>query len=273
MPGNVAAIQSRRIGDIEVRFRSQGQGRPVVLVHGIGQDHRSWMPQLATPIEGYRLVAYDVRGHGGSAVGEAQGTLDQLAGDLIGFLEEVTGAAVCVGFSLGGTIVLYAAAHRPDLVRGVVAMATSSVVGKSAAPFYRDRISLVRGGDVEAIREMVRQDTASKVAHRSDVDIEAQVRERMEAIGDGRGYANAAAAMLRMAEHPLQPLLGRVRCPVAVVTGERDLVCPRRAADIMLEGLPGATFEEIPGVGHMLNVEDPSAVTGVLTRFLSGVHR
>jgi pimeloyl-ACP methyl ester carboxylesterase len=268
-----ASTQVRRVADIDVCFRAEGDGRPVVLVHGIGQDHRSWAPQLATTIPGYRLVAYDVRGHGRSTVGDGRGTLRQLTDDLIGFLEGVTGPAICVGFSLGGTIVLSAAAHRADLVRGVVAIATSSVVGKSAAPFYRDRIALVRRGDMSAIREMVRQDTVNKAAHRPDIDVDAQVRERMEAMADGRGYVNAAEAMLRMASEPLQPLLGQVRCPVAVVSGERDQVCPRRAADIMLEALPRASFEEIPGVGHMMNVENPAAVTSVITRFLSEVDR
>ncbi len=266
-----ASTQVQRIGDIDVCFRSEGEGRPVVLVHGIGQDHRSWAPQFTATIAGHRLVAYDVRGHGGSSVGNGQGTLGQLADDLIRFLEAVTGPAICVGFSLGGTIVLCAAANRPDLVRGIVAMATSSVVGKSAVPFYRDRIELVGRGDIEAVREMVRQDTVNKAAHRADVDIAAQVLERMEAMADGRGYLNAAKAMLRMASEPLQPLLGQVRCPVAIVSGERDQVCPRRAAEIIREALPQASFEEIAGVGHMMNVENPSAVTSVITRFLSEV--
>jgi 3-oxoadipate enol-lactonase len=268
-----APTEIRRIGDIDVCFEARGEGPPVVLVHGIGQDHHSWRPQLEAGISGYRLVAYDVRGHGHSTAGDGRGTLAQLGEDLGRFLETVTGPAVGVGFSLGGTIVLWAAAHRPDLVRGVLAMATSSVVGKAAVGFYRDRIALVSEGGADAIRKMVREDTERKAAHRADVDIDAQVRARVAAMADGRGYVNAAEAMAGMATQPLQPLLAGVRVPIALVCGERDDVCPRRASEIIRSAVPHASLEEVAGVGHMMNVENPTAVTEVITRFLHEVHR
>jgi pimeloyl-ACP methyl ester carboxylesterase len=90
----------------------------------------------------------------------------------------------------------------------------------------------------------------------------------MEAIGDGRGYINAARAMTWMHEHPLNDALARIELPVLVVTGELDLVCPPRAAEIMLEHLRAADYRELPGTGHLITDEDPDALTDVLREWL-----
>src|SRR5690606_14450687 len=123
--------------------------------------------------------AYDLRGHGRTTVGSPEGTLAQLRDDLIAFLEEVTGPAICVGFSLGGTVVLSAAAERPDLVTKVVALGTSSVVGRGAAGFYAGRIELFRGDDGEAQRSALRDDTAAAL-HNPDSDLDAVTYFRLE---------------------------------------------------------------------------------------------
>ncbi len=125
-----------RLGDIEVAYAHAGTGDPVVMVHGLAEDGASWAGVQAR-LDGFASYAYDLRGHGATGLGEAQGTLAQLGGDLIRFLEGVTGPAACVGYSLGGTVVLWVAAERPDLVRRAVVIGTSTVVGRTAAGFFR----------------------------------------------------------------------------------------------------------------------------------------
>lgn len=262
---NDAELTRVRLGDLDVAFRAVGEGPPVVLVHGLAQDHGMWAAQQRD-LSGYRTLAYDVRGHGASGLGEPAGTLAQLGGDLIAFLERF-GPARCVGFSLGGTVVLWAAAERPDLVQDALVMATSSVVGRRAAAFFNERIALFSGADEEAIRAALLEDTRGQLAG-SGVDAEAVLAERLRAIGDRRGYINAARAMAAINAEPLNDRLERIAGPVLVISGERDQFAPRRAAEIMLEHLPQGRFEELPGVGHLLTDEDPDAVTDVIGRWL-----
>lgn len=254
-----------RLGDIEVAVQEAGEGPPVVLVHGLAQDHRMWTRVLAEQT-GRRYVAYDVRGHGGTTIGNADGTIAQLGGDLVALLEEL-GQATCVGFSLGGTVALWAAAERPDLVSDVVAVATSSVVGRAAAQFFRERIELFETGSTEEMKAAVRADTEAQLAG-DHADLEAIVAARLEAIGDGAGYINGARAMAAINDTPLNPLLERIRVPVIVMSGENDEFCPRRAADIMLEHLSAAEFEELPGVGHLVTDESPETFVSRLSRRL-----
>jgi 3-oxoadipate enol-lactonase len=258
-------INTVRLGDIDVAYRAEGEGPMVVFIHGLAQDHRMWAPQQER-LSDFRTLAYDVRGHGGTSLGEADGTLAQLGGDLVAFLEHF-GPASCAGFSLGGTVALWAAAERPDLVRDVIALATSSVVGRTAARFFADRIELFSSRDDDGIRAALEQDTRAQLAG-PRADPAAITASRMEAIGDRRGYVNAARAMAGIHEQPLNDRLKRIGRPVLVVSGEFDQFCPRRAAEIMLEHLSQGHFEELAGAGHLVTEEDPDAVTGVIAAWL-----
>lgn len=251
--------------DLELAYRESGDGKPVVLIHGLAQDHRMWEHQQAG-LQDLSTLALDIRGHGASTIGGADGTLAQLGGDLVGFLEE-HGPAVCVGFSLGGTIAFWVAAERPDLVKGVIAMATSSVVGRAAAAGMVERIELFENGDDEAVRKLLLADTKAQLAD-PEIDAGAITDARMVAIGDRRGYVNGARAMLGLREEPLNDRLAATECPVLVVSGEKDVVCPRRAAEIMLEHLPSADFTELSRVGHLMTDEAPDVVTGVMREWL-----
>lgn len=237
------------LGDIELAFRRAGNGRRLVLIHGLGQDMNIWI-EIQGLWDGCETYAYDLRGHGGTTLGEAQGTIAQLGGDLIAFLELV-GPAICVGFSLGGSIALWAAAERPDLITGVIAVATSSVVGRAAAESMESRINDVLSGDAATMRTIIEDDTRSQLAG-TEADFAGIVEGRVAAIGDVRGYVNGARAVRGMRDDPLNPRLEMITQPVLVVTGSLDPWCPRRAAEIMLEHLSNATFVELAGVGHLV---------------------
>jgi pimeloyl-ACP methyl ester carboxylesterase len=255
-----------RLRDIEVGYAAAGAGRPVVMIHGLGQDGRSFADVQAS-LPGYRSFALDLRGHGKSTLGTAEGTLEQLGGDLIAFLEEVTGPAACLGYSLGGTVVLWAAAERPDLITQAVVAGTSTVVGRAAVGFFEERIQMV-GGDRAAFAQALQDDTAKQVVA-PGTDVAALTAERMEAIGDGGGYINAARAMAAMQGSPLTPRLAEIRCPVDVIGGENDMFCPRKAADIILEALPDATYHEIEGAGHLMSIDRPEAYAAAIMEALA----
>jgi pimeloyl-ACP methyl ester carboxylesterase len=215
-----------------------------------------------------QTFAYDVRGHGVTTAGRADGTLAQLGRDLIAFLER-HGAGVCVGFSLGGTVALWAAAERPDLVTSVIAIATSSVVGRTAAAGLEQRIRLFETADDAAVREAVRADIVMQLAEPDTQRVDAIERSRLEAIGDRAGYLNGARAMLGMHAEPLNARLERISVPVHLIGAEHDRVCPRRAAEIMLAHLPHATFEELAGIGHLVTDENSDAVTAAIRNRLT----
>jgi pimeloyl-ACP methyl ester carboxylesterase len=249
--------------------RIDGKGDPIVLVHGLGEDHTTWDLQRHVLAKRHHVVSYDVRGHGQTALGAGDGSARQLRDDLIELLDELAlGPALLVGFSLGGVVVLSAAAERPDLASGVVAIASSSVVGSRAADFYRERVRLFREGDPAVIESELRQGIADGLHGKGhDAEAEGRLQAQLKAVGDGTGYCNAALAMAGLHEQPLTPDLSRIERPVLLIGAEHDAFCPRKAQDIMLAELRDAHYEEIPEAGHLVLLEEPDRVTDAIERF------
>jgi pimeloyl-ACP methyl ester carboxylesterase len=264
-----------RTDDIEISYLEAGAGDvPVVFIHGMAETADScWSHQLNELSTDYHCYAIDLRGHGETTVGDADATLEQLGNDLLAFLGAVTGPAIVVGFSLGGTIALWAAAQQSHLVQHVIAMGGSSVISRTTAGFFQDKASAIARRELRAVHDEMRDEVGAMFQANPDKAWDYGAR-RVASIGEGRGYANAALAMSNMREWPLQPQLANIKCTVDVVGGEKDLWCPQKASDIILEGLPavGVGFTQIPAVGHLMSVDDPGAVTEVLALLLTKVN-
>jgi len=261
-----------KIGDIDVSYSVQGNGEPVVLIHGLAEDKDSWCG-IQEKLENCRTYSYDLRGHGESTLGKGDGTLEQLGGDLIAFLDKVSGPAQCVGYSLGGTLVLWAAARYPELVSAVVVAGTSTVVGKQAVEFFEERIRMIKE-DFSTFASVLMEDTSlqivtSTLGKSGEEVLEAITARRMKAVGDGTGYVNAARAMLSLSEVPLTPILKKIQCPVSIISGEKDIFCPRKAADIMISELTNSTFQEVANAGHLLSVDQPETYAETIQNALN----
>ncbi len=241
--------------DIDVAYTRTGSGEPVVFVHGLAEDRGSWSGIIRRLAPGIEAHALDLRGHGGTTAGKGEGTASQLAGDLLAYLERVTGPAACVGFSLGGVVVLEAALQRPDLVRQAIVVGTSSKVGRAAAAFFEERVGQVQT-DIDGFRQALVADTEAQLA-RNRGDAAGIAAERAAAVGEGAGYVNAARAMIALAAAPLTERLRGIEVPVHIIQGEKDAFCPLKAAEILREAMPEAGYSEIPDAGHLMAVDQP----------------
>ncbi|MCH7865447.1 MAG: alpha/beta fold hydrolase [Proteobacteria bacterium] len=112
-----------------LNYREQGppDGLPVVFIHGFPFNHRTWDPQLKALPDNCRGVAYDVRGHGESDVGDGQYSVEFFVDDLLGLMDHlaIEQAVVC-GLSMGGYIALRALERHPNRFQGLVLCDTRS---------------------------------------------------------------------------------------------------------------------------------------------------
>jgi pimeloyl-ACP methyl ester carboxylesterase len=248
-----------RTNDIETAWFEIGRGDPVILIHGLGDDHRAWRRVVAELALERRVILYDFRGHGETSIGEADGTLGQLAGDLAALMDAVDlSSATLAGFSLGGTIAMRAAIDHPDRVAELALIATSSRVNSAAAEWYRQRATMAAQGD-PALRETLDRDTEDVYRNRPE-EIQAGLLIRRQATADPAGHANACLAMASLKEHPLDPELGQVRAPTVILAGDHDQHCPPRAAEIIVGAIAGSRLEVLSDTGHPLPVERPGEV-------------
>ncbi len=249
------------IGDIEVGYTVAGEGEPVVFIHGLAEDRSSWA-NVQRSLPNYRTYAYDLRGHGETSLGDAEGSLAQLGMDLLNFLEQVSGPAICVGYSLGGTIVLWTAAEHPAFVRQAIVAGTSSIVGRRAGEFFDQRIKTIES-DIAVFARDLRSDTAAQLAA-EQAQTDAVTKRRLVAVGEGGGYINAARAMKALVDEPLTPVLAKIKCRVDVIGGEKDAFCPPKAASLLMKDLAGAEYHEIKGAGHLMSIDNPAAYAGAI---------
>lgn len=238
-----------------------------MLVHGLADDHRAWRKVLTWLALDRRVIAYDVRGHGQTSLGQAEGTLGQLSADLVALLDalELERVDLC-GFSMGGTIVMRSAIDHPHRVRRLLPVATSSRVGRAAAQWYRERIELGSQG-VERIQVTLREDTRDQFANAPN-EFDDHWRTRRESTADPRGYVNGCRAMVSLNSEPLDPELNGIQARTLVIAAELDSHCPPAAAQIIVDRISSAQLVVIPGSGHQVEVERPAELSATVLEFL-----
>jgi pimeloyl-ACP methyl ester carboxylesterase len=257
-----------RADDIDVAWFEAGRGAPLVLIHGLADDHRAWRRAVPDLMLRHRLILYDLRGHGETSLGRPDGTLAQLGRDLVALLEAIgVERADVAGFSLGGTIAMRAAIDHPERVNRLVLVATSSRVGRSAADWYRERRKMVEHGD-EWLRETLDRDTADVYAQAPN-ELEEGLLIRRQSTADPRGYGNACAAMAALNGAPLDPELGGINAPTLIVASDLDQHCPPKAAEIIHAGIAGSRLEVFKGAGHAIPVERPKELGAAMNKFLT----
>src|SRR5260221_13602768 len=123
-----------RTGDIETAWFEIGRGSPLILIHGLADDHRLWRKAVPDLALRHRVILYDVRGHGQSTIGDADGTLDQLGAHLARLMDAIgLDRASVAGFSLGGTIPIGLDIDHPNGGAVVFSGATTSPWNTNAA--------------------------------------------------------------------------------------------------------------------------------------------
>ena len=250
-----------------------GEGRPLVLMHGVTLAAEVWAPILHLAADRFRIIALDVRGHGASVVGEDGVGRVPAAHDLATVLEEldVTGAIV-MGHSMGGMILGRFCGDFPDVLRmrvdGLVFMDT--VVAQIFPPGVGAAVD--RAGAAILARE-----AAGAVTPMPHPDVELLVTRA----AFGRRPSGKAVQITTRLGHDLSEEyraklwidlfdtdnrdgLARVTQPATVIVGQYDALTPIWAAKRIMENLVDGELVVLPGVGHQSMQEAPQAVVASL---------
>ncbi|MFI0814866.1 alpha/beta fold hydrolase [Streptomyces sp. NPDC021098] len=252
----------------------------VVLVHGWTCSTAFWAPVLRELATDHRVIVYDQRGHGRSAApGPGGYSTEVLADDLEAVLEQTLEPgrrAVVAGHSMGGMTVM-AAAGRPALrarAAAVVLCSTGAsrlVERARVVPLRSERLRarihrailgarLSMGPVTPVSKRLLRYGTMGPGA--APAVVEACARIVHACPRDVRaGWAHV------MSDLDLDPGIGLLTMPAAVVVGTADRLTPPEHAHAIAAALPRCTgVTELSGVGHMTPMEDPGAVSGVIRR-------
>jgi 3-oxoadipate enol-lactonase/4-carboxymuconolactone decarboxylase len=234
----------------------------LMLAHSLGQDHGMWDAQAADLSAHFRVVRYDIRGHGASGVTPGDYRIEQLGADALALADAVGAArfAFC-GVSLGGMIGQWLAAHAPDRLTSVV-LANTSARPEAERMETRRRTVLAEG--MGAVADAVMSRFFSPRLLAAHPPVVADARRTLLATYPV-GYAGCCAAIRDM---DLTPVLGRIRVPVLIISGELDASLPWTGhGDVLASQIPGARVAHL-AAAHLSNLETPRAFTAALFAFL-----
>ena len=242
-------------------------GKPaVLLLHGLGADGTSWTLQFPALIEaGFRPLAPDAPGFGGSHYDRGGWNIRRVAGQMAGLLEELgTGPAHVVGLSMGGVIAQQFVLDFPQMTKSLVLVSTFSALRPQDFSgwwyFIRRSVSVLTLG-LEA--------QAQVVARRLFPDSKDQaLRDMYLAIvsrADPRAYRKA---MFSLGLFDSRKRLGRIKAPTLVVTGADDSTVSPARQRLLAQGIPGARQVVIPQAGHAVSVDQPEQFNQALLEFL-----
>jgi len=252
------------------RFRYEAAGDPasppLVFLHGIGGAARGWRGQLEAFADRYRAIAWDMPGYGGSAPLSAV-TIATLADALQDFLQGVGAAKpVLVGHSIGGMIVQQLLAKNPGIARAVVLAQTSPAFGKADGDWQKEFIGARLGpldhGETMAslaptlVKELVGDDP--------DAGGMELARNCMAAVPE----ASYRAMVMALLGFDQRAALRNIAVPTLVLSGTKDKNAPAAMMAKMATYIPAATYVELEGAGHLVNLERPAAFNAALGSFL-----
>jgi 3-oxoadipate enol-lactonase/4-carboxymuconolactone decarboxylase len=252
------------IRDTSCYYRLEGRGdRPVLMLsHSLGQDQGMWSPQAADLSPHFRVLRYDLRGHGASGVTTGDYSVEQLATDALALADAlgIDRFAFC-GLSLGGMIGIWLATHAADRLTAVVLANTSP--RPDAAAMEARRQAVLSGGMAPVADLAMGRFFSPRLLALNPPDVETA---RRTLVGTSPvGYAGCCAAIRDM---DMTAELARIAVPVLVICGDQDIPMPWKGHSDVLAARIGHARVAHLRAAHLSNIEAPRSFTAALASFL-----
>jgi pimeloyl-ACP methyl ester carboxylesterase len=261
------------VNGVSLYHEVTGHGPPLVLVHGFACGLRMWDPQVKALARSWRVVTYDVRGHGISGAPDDWAAYSQAisVADLGGLLERLGLRRAAVGgLSMGGNIALNFALAHPERVTALVVADTGAGSDEAAdwiATVHALADALERDGLEAFVDAALANPLFARYAARGPA-AERFIRSCLMT-HRARGLAHTGREVLakRPSIYALAERLRALRVPTLLIVGEHDEPCVK-VHRFMAETIPGARHLVIPSAGHLTNLEAPAAFNRAVARFL-----
>lgn len=244
--------------NVRLYYEDSGSGIPILLTHGFGASTGMWRGQVEAFQDRYRLIPWDMRGHGRTDCPEGLNYYSQSLtdGDMLALLNHLEiEQAVIAGHSLGGFMSLSFNVAHPERVRALVL--------QGCGPGYR-RDEPRAAWNERAERRARTLEEGGLAALGGGAEVGESVQ------GSAKGLAQAARGILSQVDARVMDSLKGISVPTLVICGDDDTPYVN-GARYMGDRIPDATYIEVPGAGHGVNVEKPVAVNTALEAFLGNL--
>jgi pimeloyl-ACP methyl ester carboxylesterase len=265
----------RLISYLDVRGPGERVAGTLLFLHAFPLAAEMWEPQLAAVPAGWRFVAPDLRGFGGSspdgvppgrAGGEGGPAIDDYARDVLALLDQLgIREAIFCGLSMGGYVAFSLAARHPEVLKGLVIVCSKAEADTTQAKEGRQKMAQTAQSEgSKPVADTMMSKMFCENTYKNRPDLVAKLRGIMEACPPNT-IANACFAMRDRVDRT--PDLPNLPMPVLVVLGEKDVIIPAEMGAKMAGVCRKGEFVLIKAAGHLAPMEEPTAVNEAIAAF------
>jgi 3-oxoadipate enol-lactonase len=253
---------------IDINYQIDGpEGAPwIVFSNSLATSMAMWDEQAAALKDSFRVLRYDQRGHGGTDAPGGRYPFDTLLADALALLDALSiKKAHFAGLSMGGATALGLVERHPDRFDRIIVCDSPCQSTPQSSQQWEERIAVAQKQGIAVLVEPTigrwfpAETVATNPPHLDKV--RAMIRATPVA-----GFIGCAAAL---AAHDYATAVAEVKRPVLFMVGEKDGATPA-AMRKLNEKLPGSHYVELPGAGHISNMDRPAEFTKAIRDFISG---
>jgi 3-oxoadipate enol-lactonase len=256
------------IDGASIEYDARGEGPAVLLLHAFPLSLFMWDAQAEALAPTHRVVRFDARGFGGSALGDGPLTMERIADDGAALLDHLgIERAVVGGCSMGGYAAFAFVRRHPQRLAALVLQDTRAGADSPEARANRTALAAkVLGEGASAAADAFLPKLVGATTHRERPALVASLRERILATSP-QAIANALAGLAARADS--RETLPTIAVPTLVLVGAEDVLTPPGEAATMAAAIARARLDVVAGAGHLANLEDPAATNAALRAFLA----
>jgi pimeloyl-ACP methyl ester carboxylesterase len=257
---------------VQLYSRDVGGGTPLILLHAFPLSSAMWLGQREGLASRLRVITPDLRGFGGSPLGDDAPSIDVMADDIAELLDSKgIERAVVGGVSLGGHVAIAFSRRHPDRLLGAVLSGVAA--NPDPEPDRRDRLHSAERLEAEENVNALLEDVLPHLVGPTTLRQRALIYGRVKGLVQATPPHAAAWAQRALAAADAIEVLADVTSPVLVIAGEEDVLATEADARAVVAALPNAELTMIPRSGHLTPVEQTRLFNEVVSEFASAVGR
>jgi 3-oxoadipate enol-lactonase len=260
----------KTVNNLTVSYYDEGPEKApaIILIHGFPFNKSTWGKQIDALKINYRVIAYDVRGHGNSDAGEEDFSINLFVKDLLNFMDALNiDKTILCGLSMGGYIALNAIENYPERFDALVLSDTNCTADTPEAKQKRLKtIESIRNLGVEKFAdESIKNLFAPESFATKETEI-ASVRAMIVSTSKQSLYKTLRAFYERK---ETCSKLQNINVPVLIMVGKDDKITPPDAAEFIHEKIKGSILKIIEHAAHLSNIENPGEFNKQLVEFVA----
>ncbi|WP_141581823.1 alpha/beta fold hydrolase [Actinomadura sp. WMMA1423] len=258
---------------VQLYARDVGTGTPLVLLHAFPLSSAMWLAQREGLAGRFRIITPDLRGFGGSRLGDDEPSVDTMADDVARMCRSLgVRRAVVGGLSMGGYVAMALCRRHPDLVLGLVLAATRGTADTD--PVRENRLRQAETLEGERSTRILVDEVLPGLVGPTTYRQRALVYGRVRGLVQAAPPQAAAWAQRAMAGRPdSSETLRGLRAPALVMIGDEDGLATEDEARAMADAMPNAELLVIPRAGHLCAVEQPDLFNQAVAEFAAALAR